>query len=94
MRGKVFVQCLVLMLTGFLCQGNEEMYCEPDDCYRVLGFDRYDYPTAIQIKKAYRKLSKTLHPDRNLGNPNAESDFAKVARAYETLSNPESKKRI
>jgi DnaJ-class molecular chaperone len=38
-----------------------------------------------EIKKAYRKLAKTYHPDRNANDPNAKDRFAEVNSAYEIL---------
>jgi curved DNA-binding protein len=56
-----------------------------DDFYSVLGVPRSaDAPT---IKKAYRKLAKDLHPDKNPGNAVAETKFKAVNRAFDTLSN-------
>ncbi|XP_029434617.1 dnaJ homolog subfamily C member 16 isoform X2 [Rhinatrema bivittatum] len=56
------------------------------DPYRVLGVSR----TASQadIKKAYKKLAREWHPDKNK-NPGAEDKFIQVSKAYEILSNEE-----
>merc|ERR1711988_113850 len=43
-----------------------------------------------EIKRAYRKLSKDLHPDKN-PSPEARQQFNEVRDAYEILSSPESK---
>lgn len=42
-----------------------------------------------QIKKAYRKLAKELHPDKNTDDPKASEKFQDLGAAYETLSDPE-----
>ena len=53
------------------------------DLYSTLGVARgADEAT---IKKAYRKLAKELHPDRNTDNPKATARFAEVTSAYDLL---------
>ncbi len=56
------------------------------DYYQVLGVARD--ASAEDIKKAYRKQARQLHPDVNPG-PDAEERFKAVGQAYEVLSNPE-----
>ncbi|MBS1795204.1 MAG: J domain-containing protein [Acidobacteria bacterium] len=41
-----------------------------------------------EIKSAYRRLARKLHPDKNAGSPEKAEQFAQVAKAYETLGNP------
>ncbi len=57
------------------------------DYYEVLGIPRNATPD--QVKRAYRKLAKQYHPDRNPGNKTAESRFKEVQAAYEVLSDAE-----
>ncbi|XP_014249700.1 dnaJ homolog shv [Cimex lectularius] len=55
--------------------------------YKILGV-RKDANTN-QIKKAYRKLAKELHPDKNKNDPEAAEKFSDLSAAYEVLSNPD-----
>lgn len=61
------------------------------DLYSQLGVKR-DSGEA-EIKKAYRKLAKELHPDKNKGNPNASERFSKVTRAYDILTDKDKRAR-
>lgn len=61
-----------------------------DDLYSVLGVARG--ADADAIKKAYRKLAKDLHPDRNPGNKGAEARFKKVNHAFDVLSDAKKRK--
>ncbi|SOD71544.1 molecular chaperone DnaJ [Jatrophihabitans sp. GAS493] len=54
------------------------------DYYKALGVDKKT-PTA-DIKKAYRKLARELHPDKNPDNAKAEARFKEVSEAYDVLS--------
>src|ERR671929_516259 len=53
------------------------------DPYDILGVPRS--ASEADIKKAYRKLAKTYHPDRNKNDPKAKDKFAEVNSAYEIL---------
>ncbi len=57
------------------------------DCYEVLGVGRSADET--EVKKAFRKLARELHPDVNIHDPQAEEKFKEAAEAYEILSDPE-----
>jgi molecular chaperone DnaJ len=54
------------------------------DLYKILGVSKSD--DAATIKKAYRKLAKNLHPDKNKGDKKLEDRFKEVSEAYEVLS--------
>lgn len=54
------------------------------DPYQTLGVAKS--ATEADIKKAYRKLAKELHPDRNKDNPKAAEKFSDATKAYDLLS--------
>src|SRR5262245_38111600 len=58
--------------------------------YKVLNVSRA--ATAAELKSAYRRLARELHPDVNGGSREAAKQFAAVAKAYAVLSDP--KKRL
>jgi molecular chaperone DnaJ len=60
------------------------------DLYEVLGVGRD--ASADEIKRAYRRLAREMHPDVN-GSAEAESRFKEIAGAYEILSDPEKRGR-
>jgi len=59
----------------------------PRDYYEVLGVERGASET--EVKRAFRKLARELHPDVNDHDPEAEEKFKAAAEAYEVLSDPE-----
>jgi molecular chaperone DnaJ len=61
------------------------------DLYRVLGVDKK--ASADDIKKAYRKLARQYHPDRNPGNAQAEERFKEVSAAYDVLGDADKRKQ-
>lgn len=61
------------------------------DYYKILGIEKS--ATAADIKKAYRKLARKLHPDLNPNDKEAEKKFKQVNEANEVLSDPEKRKK-
>jgi len=61
------------------------------DYYAVLGVA--STATDAEIKRAFRDLARRYHPDGNPGDPSAEERFKEISVAYETLSDPERRRR-
>ncbi|CAD5112882.1 DgyrCDS2093 [Dimorphilus gyrociliatus] len=64
--------------------------CCGRDFYKILGVNRD--ATTHQIKRAYRKLAKEWHPDKNKDDPTAEEKFKNLGAAYEVLADTEKRK--
>jgi len=73
---------LVMFLTSEVLGGR--------DFYKILGVSRK--ADTNTIKKAYRKLAKTMHPDKNPDDPTASERFQDLGVAYETLRDPDTRK--
>ena len=61
------------------------------DYYEVLGVRRE--ADAEEIKRAYRRLAMQYHPDRNVGDPEAEARFKEATEAYDVLHDAEKRRR-
>ncbi|MGN6258924.1 MAG: molecular chaperone DnaJ [Solirubrobacterales bacterium] len=61
-----------------------------DELYKTLGVSKK--ASEDEIKKAYRKLARKYHPDRNPGDKEAEDKFKEISAAYDVLSDPEKRK--
>ncbi|MEQ1508764.1 MAG: DnaJ domain-containing protein, partial [Sphingopyxis sp.] len=62
------------------------------DPYTLLGVSRT--ATEADIKKAYRKLAKELHPDANQDNPKANERFSEITRAYDVIGDKDKRARF
>jgi len=62
------------------------------DPYATLGVGRT--ASEAEIKKAYRKLAKELHPDRNKANPKATEKFSQATQAYDLLTDKDKRARF
>jgi molecular chaperone DnaJ len=60
------------------------------DYYKSLGVPKD--ATAVEIKKAYRKLARVHHPDANTGSTKSEEKFKEISEAYDVLSDQKSRK--
>src|SRR5947208_8022105 len=63
---------------------------ERPDYYKILGVGKN--ASEEEIKKAYRKLARQYHPDRNAGDKQAEERFKEISQAHDVLSDPEKRK--
>jgi molecular chaperone DnaJ len=61
-----------------------------DELYKTLGVAKN--ASDEEIKKAYRKLARQYHPDRNPDDPAAEEKFKEISAAHDTLADPEKRK--
>merc|ERR1712020_776884 len=81
MKTEIFAVILLVILSVVYCRR---------DYYKILGISRN--ANKNQIKKAYRKLAKERHPDRNPDDLKANEKFQDLGAAYEALSDPEKRK--
>ncbi|XP_064105446.1 dnaJ homolog shv-like [Macrobrachium nipponense] len=75
---------LTLLLLIIACEAGR-------DFYKILGVPRD--ASVNQIKKAYRRLAKEYHPDKNKDDPNAEDKFKDLGAAYEVLVDDEKRQK-
>ncbi|XP_018569443.1 dnaJ homolog subfamily C member 10-like [Anoplophora glabripennis] len=82
---KLCIGSLLIVLFCVHLQAEEE-----DDYYKLLGVGRD--ATVKEIRKAFKVLAVKLHPDKNQDDKNAGAVFVKLARAYEVLKDPQTRK--
>ena len=76
---------LVLLTLGF-----EFAICQAKDYYKTLGLS--DSASVAEVKKAFRQMAKTLHPDK-CKEEGAEARFREILEAYEVLSDEDKKRQ-
>ncbi|KAH8360974.1 hypothetical protein KR093_005996 [Drosophila rubida] len=85
------IKCLLLVqLTALCCLMDEVLSAGGRDFYKILNVKRS--ANTNEIKKAYRRLAKELHPDKNKDDPDASTKFQDLGAAYEVLSNADKRK--
>lgn len=62
-----------------------------DSAYKILGLQ--ENASNDEIKRAYRRLAKEYHPDKNFGDKEAEENFKQIKDAYEILQKVHGEKR-
>lgn len=77
--------CIQLLLSSFT------VVLAGRDFYRILGINKE--ASLHEVKKAYRRLAKELHPDKNKGDEEASQKFQDLGAAYEVLSDEEKRKK-
>lgn len=84
--------CLYSLLINFLVILflSSDLALANRDFYKILNVQKS--ANKNDIKKAYRKLAKELHPDKNKDDPNASEKFSDLSSAYEVLSDDEKRK--
>lgn len=78
---------LLLALSAVLLAPAHGLYCKKDNCYELLEIKRN--ATKSEVRRAFRKLSSEVHPDKNPNDEKALEKFRKLNSAYEALIDDE-----
>lgn len=75
---------LAVLLFALIASRASARFCGEDNCFELLGIER-NAPKA-EVRRAYRRLSSEMHPDKRPGVEGAVELFRKIGTAYETLT--------
>ncbi|EFO20225.1 DnaJ domain-containing protein [Loa loa] len=83
---------LLIICTVIHAELLDGLYCGIESCYEVLNIDRSEFNKNV-LGRTYRKLAARYHPDKvaNAKKKEAEENFRKIATAYETLKDDETR---
>ena len=93
---KIYISLLLILF--YLFKKNYDIILQNQE--KIKTFDPYDIleitplSSKTDIKKAYKKLALLYHPDKNKADINAKNKFMLINKAYETLTNEESKQNF
>lgn len=79
-------------LTAFLLCFTAILAVDNTEYYKIFDLDRGSFDKD-RLHKAYRRLAKQHHPDKNKGNKEAEAKFVQITKAFEVL-NDDQKRRV
>ena len=86
---EIYKKAIYILTVRFYSSYNVMM--DYKDYYKILGVEKN--ASVDDVKRAYRKLAKKYHPDKNLGDKQAEEKFKEINEANEVLSDSEKKAR-
>lgn len=73
----------LLLASCLLLSATDALYCGKDNCYELLDVPRN--ATKLELRRSFRRLSVSLHPDKNPDDAKAQERFRKMNAAYEAL---------
>lgn len=82
-RHSVFTVGAAALLLASLLTLTHGLFCESENCYTLLGVDRS--ASKSDIRRAYRRLSVEMHPDRNPGDKEIAAKYKLIGDAYGAL---------